>query len=234
VDTKHVNDLYDRQYVATYDEKFLSRDICRSDTAFEVKVLAEALAKAGSWLDVACGTGYFLGQFPGRRRAGTDLSAAMLERARATNPDAEFHVHDFRAPRPEWRNAWDLVSIMWYAYGYVNTLDEFDRVVENLADWTSPGGALFLPYFNIDGLWESHLPYEVPSPWQPNKVFATGLIWSYLDGDKLHRNMIAPHADYIRMALERRFERVRVIAYPPAMPGWKLVRKAFLAEGRRA
>ena len=40
-----------------------------------------------------------------------------------------------------------------------------------------------------------------------------------------------PH--HIRAGLEKRFERVRVIAYPPAVPGWQLVRRAFLAEGKR-
>jgi SAM-dependent methyltransferase len=233
MDPEDLNVLYDRQYVAAYDDRFLSRGLCRVDTAFEIKVLAEALAKADTWLDVACGTGYFLGQFPGRRRAGTDISTAMLDQARAVNPDAEFHVHDFRQPRPEWQDAWDLVSSMWYAYGYVNTIGEFDRLLDNLADWTSPEGALFLPYFNLNGLWETHLPHDFPTPFAPSKIFVTGLIWNYQDDGKLHQDMIAPHADHIRAGLEKRFERVRVIAYPPAMPGWQLVRRAFLAEGKR-
>ena len=56
MDPEDLNVLYDRQYAAADDDRFLLRDVFRSDAAFEVAVLAEALTKADSWLDVACGT----------------------------------------------------------------------------------------------------------------------------------------------------------------------------------
>lgn len=227
-----VKALYDQSYAEDYDETFLHRDIHRSDTAFETGILAEALKRADSWFDVGCGTGYFLSQFPGRRRAGADLSEAMLAKARAVNPDADFYVHDFRVPRPEWRGAWQLVSSMWYAHAYVDTLDEFDLFLTNLSDWTASEGALFLPYVDLGDLWGRVLPYDVPSAFAPSKVLLKGLIWSYEHLGKSHHNMIAPHADYIRQSLERRFRQVRTIDYPPAMPGWTMVRRAFMAEGR--
>jgi len=231
---EEVNYLYDRRYAAEYEDKFITRDICRSDAEFEVRVLTAALArKDGPWLDVGCGTGYFLSRFPGRRRAGADISQAMLERARAANLDAEFYQHDFRLERPEWQDAWALVSSMWHAYGYVETLEEFDRFLANVADWTAPEGTLFLPYLDLHGLWETALPFELPNPYQPAKVHIMGLIWTFIDADKVHRNMIAPHADYIGDVLRRRFEEVSVLEYPPAIPEWKIVRKAFLAQRKR-
>jgi SAM-dependent methyltransferase len=230
-----VNALYNRQYAAEYEDKFIHRDICRSDAEFEVKVLAKAIERAeGPWLDVGCGTGYFLSRFPGCHRAGMDISEAMLERARAANPEVEFYQHDFRVGRPEWQDAWGLVSSMWHAYGYVETLEEFDRFLSNIADWTAPCGTLFLPYLDLNGLWETALPFEMPNPYQPAKVHITGLIWTFVDDDKVHRNMIAPHAEYIGDGLRRRFNDVRVVEYPPAMPEWKIARKAFLAEQKRA
>ena len=228
-----VNVLYDRAYADSYDAKFIHRDICQSDASFEVKVLAKALERRPSWLDVGCGTGYFLSQFPGHHRAGLDISAAMLERARAASPDATFYQHDFRLPRPEWQNAWGLVSSMWHAYGYVDTLNEFEQFLNNICDWTALDGSLFLPYLDLNGLWETALPFDMPNPYQPAKVHIMGLIWTYIDADKVHRNMIAPHAEHIRGLLQRRFHQVNVIDYPPAMPGWQIVRKAFLAEHKR-
>jgi hypothetical protein len=157
----------------------------------------------------------------------------MLERARTVNPDADFHLHDYRLPRSEWRDAWDLVSSMWHAYGYVDTIDQFDLFLNNISDWTAPDGALFLPYLDIYGLWDV-IPFDVPSPFEPAKVYVKGLIWNFAEPqEKIHHNMISPHADYIRNALERRFSSVQVIEYPPAMPDWKILRRAFLAKGKR-
>jgi hypothetical protein len=33
---EEVNALYDRNYAAEYEDKFINRDICRSDAEFEV------------------------------------------------------------------------------------------------------------------------------------------------------------------------------------------------------
>ena len=116
----------------------------------------------------------------------------MLEQARAVNPDAEFHLHDFRQPRPEWQDAWDLVSSMWYAYGYVNTIGEFRSSARQPGRLDLAQGRAVPSYFNLNGLWETHLPHDFPTPFAPTKVFVTGLIWSYLENGKLHQDMIAP------------------------------------------
>jgi hypothetical protein len=59
------------------------------------------------------------------RRAGVDLSTAMLARARAANPDARFfREDDIRHDVPEWHDAWDLVSSTGQAWGYVDFIGE--------------------------------------------------------------------------------------------------------------
>src|SRR2546423_2406165 len=106
-------ELYDEEYAAHYNERLLLGDAYKETTEFEVSLLQEMLQPAGNWLDVACGTGYMLSQFPGVKRGGLDLSPSMLELAMRANPDADFVLGDFLDDRPEWRNSWDLVSCMW-------------------------------------------------------------------------------------------------------------------------
>src|SRR5205085_11504339 len=100
------------RYAAAYDDKFLHAALARPDSEFEIATLAKLLERGGPWLDVACGTGYFLSQFANFERAGLDLSPSMLRLARARNPQASFHEGDFREPRPHWSGQWALVSCM--------------------------------------------------------------------------------------------------------------------------
>src|SRR5437870_2892006 len=106
--------LYDDAYAATYEEEFLLSPLARSDTLHELELLRGFLRPGVSWLDVACGTGYFLRHFPRTERTGFDLSPAMLRVAREGNPDIVLLERDFREPVPAWRNRWGLVSCMWY------------------------------------------------------------------------------------------------------------------------
>jgi ubiquinone/menaquinone biosynthesis C-methylase UbiE len=127
MDRRQVLTTYDEQYARTYDERFILSEHYRSKNEFEVEVLTELLQDGGHWLDVACGTGYFLSRFPGVPRAGLDISPAMLARAREANPDALFFREgDFTEDVPEWHGQWDLVTCMWYAYGMVESLAEVD------------------------------------------------------------------------------------------------------------
>ncbi|MHC5820258.1 MAG: methyltransferase domain-containing protein [Nostoc sp.] len=44
------------------------------------------MGEGAKWLEVACGTGYFLSCFPEIERAGLDISPAMLKVAKQANP----------------------------------------------------------------------------------------------------------------------------------------------------
>ena len=140
MDAKRLVSLYDERYAATYNSRFLTSELAQSDAEHEVRLLAKLLQPGGRWLDVACGTGFFLSRFPECEREGLDLSPAMLALARQANPGVTFHLGNFLDERPEWRNRWDLVSCMWYAYGLVDSMEQIEKIVENLASWTSPGG----------------------------------------------------------------------------------------------
>src|SRR4051812_41927154 len=110
---EYVTRLYDEEYASSYEDKFINSDRSRADVQHELVLLEQFLAESRTWLDVACGTGFFLRHFPDVERAGTDISPAMLRRARDGNPGVPLLLHDFRDPLPAWEGRWGLVSCMW-------------------------------------------------------------------------------------------------------------------------
>src|SRR5262245_200677 len=103
---REVLEVYDRSYAQRYNQTFLENPVNKfmEKSLFEIEILKRLTAQAESWLDVACGTGYFLRRArgnPGIRCAGLDISQAMLAEARAANPDAYFVEADFLQPQPE-------------------------------------------------------------------------------------------------------------------------------------
>ena len=226
--------LYDDEYAATYEAKFLATPFTRSDTAHEVQLLGEWLTPGVRWLDVACGTGYFLSRFPAIERAGLDLSPSMLAVARAANPDTPFVEGNFLDPHPEWSGRWSLVSCMSYAYGLVGSMAELHQLIANLASWTSSDGRCFIPLADPRLIAGVDLPYEFVGVW-PGTVRITGIQWSYIEdeGARVHEYQLAPQTEVMQELVSAFFEHVELVTYPPAMPGWEGRRKALVGRGRR-
>jgi SAM-dependent methyltransferase len=217
-----VKQLYDGGYAAAYERKFLTSAVTSGDSAHEIKLLGELLKPESRWLDAACGTGYFLRQFPNLRRTGLDLSPAMLQVARDGNPDVELIEHDFQVPIPAWADRFDLVSCMWYAYSLVDTVAALSLVVDNLTSWTAPGGTCFVPLSDPVLITGVDLPYRRPDPNAEGEVTVTGILWSYSEegGRKRHAHLVAPHVDFMVEMFQSRFEKVDLVRYPPTFPGW--------------
>jgi SAM-dependent methyltransferase len=225
--------LYDEGYAAAYDEKFLLSPPAKPESDHELELLRGFLTAGVRWLDVACGTGYFLRHFPQIERAGLDLSPAMLRLARAANPGVLLIERDFREPDASWVDQWGLVSCMWYAYGLVDTVPDILRLIENMAAWTAPDGACFMPLCDPRMMTGVNLPCEVSAP-VPGRVMITGIVWSYIedDGRKVHSHMIAPNVEFMVEQFERYFEDVSIHRYPtssPELPG----RPALVARRKR-
>src|ERR1700685_270435 len=102
--------LYDDDYAARYEQEFLLAPLVRSDTEAELALLERLLTPDTNWLDVGCGTGFFLRHLPRIERAGLDLSPAMLKSAKQGNEGVPLFVRDFRDPCPEWNDRWGLTS----------------------------------------------------------------------------------------------------------------------------
>ena len=84
---------------------FFFRHRSKPDSDHELALLRGLLTPGVTWLDVACGTGYFLRHFPEVERAGVDLSPAMLRLAREATGDPS---DPMRLPRPQCERAWPL------------------------------------------------------------------------------------------------------------------------------
>jgi SAM-dependent methyltransferase len=232
VDQEQVLKLYDNRYAREYDEKFLHSPIAKPDTEFEIQTLQRLLSKGGPWVDVACGTGYFLSRFPGIERVGLDLSPAMLAVASARNPGVQFLEQNYLDEMPDWRNRWAVVSCMWYAYGLVSSMTELQQLVENLANWTAPDGVCFVPLCDPVLVSGVPLPYEVTgSPW-PGKIVVTGITWTYVEeGNSRHEDMIAPHVAHMQSLFRVHFEELELITYPSGRAGLLARRKRKSSEG---
>jgi len=225
--------LYSDAYAAKYEEEFLEAPLARSDTEAELHLLEKFLVPGVNWLDVACGTGFFLRHFPDVDRAGIDLSPAMLRLARRGNPTIPLLEHDFRDPIPEWKDRWGLVSCMWYAYGFADTIDDLGKLIANLWSWTSLSGTCFVPLADPNLIAGVNLPYRAPTH-NAGRVIITGIIWSYIEDSigAVHAHLLAPNVEFMVELFGRYFERVDIVRYPPAFAGWQ-GRPALVASGKK-
>lgn len=229
---RQVADTYDEGYADTYDERFhLNR--CQVGSDRETEIIRQLLVPGGPWLDVACGTGYVLSRFPGVPRAGLDLAPAMLDLARRANPDALFiREGDFLHEMPEWHGQWALVTCLWYAYCLVESMADVERVVRNLADWTSDGGVCFVPLCDPELLApDVRIPYRNEERFHGGTLTITGVIWSWSeDSGKQHQNVIAPQIEHMVGMFGEYFHAVDVVEYPLYKEGEPPQRKAIIAK----
>ena len=229
--------IYDKSYADDYNERYLLNPFSKTSSVTELSVLKQQINKDTKWLDLGCGTGYFLNQFPGIQRAGLDISPKMLETAKEANPDALFFKEgDFRIENPEWNNMWSLITCMWGAYCYVDSVREVEKVVSNIINWTKTGGSIFLPVVDIEDVRpNTRIEYEhYFKDVYGGTIAITSVTWSWLeDNGKFHEHLVSPPAEHFIRLMEPYFDHIEVVRYPPYMLGW-VSRKSILATGKRA
>jgi SAM-dependent methyltransferase len=114
--------------------------------------LSEALARIGDGaevLDLGCGAGIpmTLALASGRRVTGIDISARQIELARANVPDATFVRSDFTTM--DWPSRSIDAVTAFYAFVHVPRVEQ-QRVLERIAEWLRPGGALLAQFGSAD------------------------------------------------------------------------------------
>jgi SAM-dependent methyltransferase len=231
---RDVRRVYDRLYADDYNERFREGAPYRGATEFELCLLKDLLRRKRNWLDVGCGTGYMLSQFPRIVRAGLDVAPAMLDVARREKPGAEFFLGDFLTDRLEWHGRWDLVSCMWLAYSYVETVRDVIRLIRNLSVWTSPGGACFVPMFDLESLCGREVLFQRSLGRRDGTLQIEAVVWSSHEPDgRQHDQLIAPHREVFVREFQRYFRRVEVVEYPRANgDAIKSRPRAVIARGR--
>ncbi|HKX30626.1 MAG TPA: methyltransferase domain-containing protein [Blastocatellia bacterium] len=216
---EEVLNTYDDSYARRYDRTFLLNPEYqfRDKAQFEVRFLKELTSRARSWLDVACGTGYFLQQARGNsdlKCMGLDLSPAMLAEARHANPDLEFVEADFLQPQPSFEGRWEVVTCMWGAYGLQETLADVETLIENLAKWTTPKGTCFVPIFDLTIFDERRANGTLM---KGVEIDLDRYCWSFVEPDgKRHREMLAPPVSVMTAIFERHFGSIESFPYPDA------------------
>jgi len=156
-----------------------------------------------------------------------------LRLAQEANPGVTFHERNYLEPIPEWHDRWDLVSCMWYAYGYVSSISDLETLISNLALWTAPDGRCFVPLADPRLIAAVDLPFRVQSA-LPGEISVTGILWSYKDADgkSVHAHMLAPQVEWLEAQFARYFRHIELDTYPPVFPGWGQ-RRALIASAKR-
>ena len=234
--TEQVLETYDSRYAAEYDDTFLLDGWTRESVAFQLRLLEQHLGGARNWLDVACGTGFVLSQFPHANRAGLDLSPAMLEAARRKNPTAKFYQRNFREPFPEWNDRWDLVTCMWWAYCLAESVSEVREGIARLSEWTSPEGKVFVPLCNPQKFDRHNIRIPYIDPRIPGRCMITGITWTWIqENGKRHDEVVSPQVDHVVAMFRQYFEEVDVIEGPldSIGEGWR-VQDVLVAKKKRA
>ena len=229
-----VRNLYEG-YAEVYDSTWYEHEKWHEEGEHHIETLRGLLAEGTRWLDVGCGTGYLMSHFPGVARAGLDLTPGMLTQARAANPDIlELREGDFRDDVLEWHEAWDLVSCTGQVWSYLRDLAEVEQVVANLAGWTAPGGACFLPVHDLTDFVGLRLPYpplgSVPEP--ETTPIITGVFWWHVDVAGQHRHILAPMMGFWLECFAEHFRRVE-IGYWPKLD-FVPIRRRYIVCARQA
>ena len=104
-------------------------------------LITERNPEARTLLEVACGTGEVLRHIASDFEvSGLDISAEMLEVARAKLPDVEFRQLDMADF--DWGATFDAVICMFSSIGYMTDLDSLHAAYERMAAHLAPGGVL--------------------------------------------------------------------------------------------
>jgi SAM-dependent methyltransferase len=207
-----VLEVYDAPYANSYDETYISHPETLPSTIYQLALLRRLLHGARSWLDVACGTGFYLSALTDvAERAGLDLSPSMLEVASRRNPGIQLTQGSFLEPHVEWTNRWEAVTCMWWAYCCVESVSEIEALASNLACWTSSDGFVFVPLCNARRFHAGlQLPYEDPAR---SGARLTGVTWTWKEPNgKLHRNMVAPLPEAMVEIFSAHFADVNVVS----------------------
>jgi SAM-dependent methyltransferase len=129
------------------------------------EVIDAHVPDAATLLDVGCGTGQHLQYLQSSFTVeGLDIDGQLLTAARQRCPGVPFHeasMIDFQLPR-----RFDVITCLFSAIGYVQTLENMRRSVATMARHLAPGGLLLVePWFEPDRFWTDTITanhYEGP------------------------------------------------------------------------
>jgi cyclopropane fatty-acyl-phospholipid synthase-like methyltransferase len=171
-------ELFDETYFEVYG---LGLDRAPAEVDFIEK--AFALPEGSAILDLACGHGRHAIELArrGYEVAGLDLSRTLLAKAAETAREAGVRVEliqeDMRAIPETWAARFDAIINCFTAWGYFETDEENEKVIEAVARSLKLGGRFFLDTINRE-----HIIRDFrPRMWQESPGGLTSLDETRLD-----------------------------------------------------
>jgi SAM-dependent methyltransferase len=215
--------LYDAHYAREYEPRYIHAPEMMPSTMYQCMLLKHTLSSTRRWLDLACGTGFYLSIFNEvADRCGLDISPEMLRIARERNPGVEFVQGNFLQPNAAWNGRWDVITCMWWAYCLVESIHDIQTLVRNIFDWLMPTGVVLVPLCNPRRFGADKLELPSTDPRRPGIKF-TGLLWSWCEADdKVHEHMVSPFPETMQELFSPHFSSVDIISAPPDVvpPGY--------------
>jgi ubiquinone/menaquinone biosynthesis C-methylase UbiE len=124
-----------------YDEIYSFKDYAKEDEALYRLIEETKACPEESLLEVACGTGTHLTNLKAHYRVeGLDIDPAMLDLARAKQPDIPFHLGDME--RFDLGKQFGAVVCLFGSIGALKTQEDLDLAAGAMARHLLPGGVL--------------------------------------------------------------------------------------------
>ncbi|MEF2096744.1 class I SAM-dependent methyltransferase [Bacillus sp. CFBP9009] len=156
-----MNAWYEEHFQTDYIKIYQHR---HSEAGSELKDLLELIPwkKGQSVLDLCCGYGRhsrYLAQL-GWRVTGVDLSAPLLQEAihLSLNMPIQYMRCDMR--KIPFRKEMDLVVNMFTSFGYFDSDDDNEKVIEGISHSLKEGGYFIMDYLNPTFVEENLIPYS--------------------------------------------------------------------------
>ncbi|MBI4280328.1 MAG: class I SAM-dependent methyltransferase [Armatimonadetes bacterium] len=132
-----------RKSARFYDAIYAFKDYAKEAQQIHALIQEHKRSAGRALLDVACGTGQHIAHFRHRYDAeGLDLDPALLAIARKRNPGVVFHqadMMDFDLGR-----RFDVVTCLFSAIGYAQTVPRLRQTLHDLARHAHPGGLVIV------------------------------------------------------------------------------------------